>query len=328
MIHIIIPIYNVEKHLPACLESVKKQTCGDFRAILVDDGSADQCGEMCDALSAEDNRFITLHKANGGLVSAIRHGILYGGKCDYFMFLDGDDTLETSAVECVQRVIRQYSPDMIMFDCFKDYEDGTSKVETSDLLEGYYEEKQIEKIKIQYHRKDDIPPYRWNKVFRSELVLETLQYYNEKVSMAEDILFTTINLFCANKFFYLKKPLYHYKQHEVSMVHTYQKDYMESYKTVYQELSEYFGNGEVASAVFFRHVKTLIQLIVLYGQSREYIYKEMSVVCKDEQIVRLVKRYHPEGIKDKAVCLAIKHKYYGMLLFMFRIYNRLTVNIR
>ena len=124
MINIVIPVYNVERYIRRCLDSVKNQTWPEFKAILVDDGSTDNCGLICDEYAKADERFIVFHKQNGGLTSAVKYGIKNSPKCDYFMFVDSDDFLEVTAVEKVSKAIEQSSADIINYDFFVDFEEA------------------------------------------------------------------------------------------------------------------------------------------------------------------------------------------------------------
>ena len=89
-ISVIIPIYKVEKYLQQCVDSIRNQTFQDIEIILVDDGSPDGCGKMCDAFALEDNRIKVIHKENGGLSSARNAGLMVAGG-EYVSFIDSDD---------------------------------------------------------------------------------------------------------------------------------------------------------------------------------------------------------------------------------------------
>lgn len=94
MISIVVPVYNVEKYLDRCVESILSQTLTDFKLILVDDGSPDNCGEICDRFEEKDNRIHVIHKKNGGLSDARNIGIewsINNTKCNWITFIDGDD---------------------------------------------------------------------------------------------------------------------------------------------------------------------------------------------------------------------------------------------
>ena len=92
-ISVIVPVYNVENHLEKCVRSIQAQTYDNLEIILVDDGSPDQCGLMCDAFAAEDNRIRVIHKENGGLSSARNAGI-DASTGEYLAFVDSDDWID------------------------------------------------------------------------------------------------------------------------------------------------------------------------------------------------------------------------------------------
>lgn len=108
LISVIIPCYKVEKYLPACIESVMKQTYGKIEIILVDDGSPDRCGMICDNYAQKDNRIIVIHKPNGGLSDA-RNAALDIAKGEYLTFVDSDDTVAVDYVEEQYRLICKYN---------------------------------------------------------------------------------------------------------------------------------------------------------------------------------------------------------------------------
>ena len=100
---VIIPVYKVEPYLRQCIESVQRQTFTSLRIILVDDGSPDSCGEICEEYARQDDRILVLHKENGGLSSARNHGLEYIGDCPYVTYLDSDDWLELDTYErCIE----------------------------------------------------------------------------------------------------------------------------------------------------------------------------------------------------------------------------------
>ena len=98
MVSIIVPVYNIREYLPRCVESLLGQTCADVEILLVDDGSSDGSGALCDALGAKDGRIRVIHKENGGLSDA-RNAGLDAAKGEWLLFVDGDDYLAENAVE-------------------------------------------------------------------------------------------------------------------------------------------------------------------------------------------------------------------------------------
>ena len=98
LVSIIVPVYNVEKYLPKCVGSLINQTYKNVEIILVDDGSTDQSGNICDTYLEKDNRIVVLHKKNGGLSDARNFGIEHA-KGDYYSFVDSDDYLKEKTIE-------------------------------------------------------------------------------------------------------------------------------------------------------------------------------------------------------------------------------------
>lgn len=124
---VIIPVYNVEKYLPQCVESVLTQSFENIEVILVDDGSPDNCPVICDEFARKDSRVQVIHKPNGGVSDARNHGI-WAATGEYLLFLDSDDYWDDpEALEIIHSRINQYgeSADMLIFQAQLIYPDGT-----------------------------------------------------------------------------------------------------------------------------------------------------------------------------------------------------------
>ena len=115
MVSVVIPVYNVEKYLAECVDSVLGQTYADFEIILVDDGATDSSGQMCDEYAQKDARIRVIHQPNGGL-SAARNTGLKAARGEYVYFLDSDDYIETCALEHLVAVADQEQADVVFFD--------------------------------------------------------------------------------------------------------------------------------------------------------------------------------------------------------------------
>lgn len=124
-ISVIIPVYNVEQYLTQCIESVLAQTHPDFEVILVDDGSNDQSGKICDAFALENDRVCVIHKANGGVSSARNEGIK-AATGQYIMFVDGDDWIEPQALHTMLQHIQETDSDACFCNCY--YKDESEMI--------------------------------------------------------------------------------------------------------------------------------------------------------------------------------------------------------
>ncbi len=164
MISVIIPVYNVEKYLVKCIESVIKQTYKDLEIILVDDGSIDGSGRICDQYAKYDERIVVIHKQNGGLSSA-RNAGLEVAKGDYIGFVDSDDFIAENMYEYLYNIISDRNVDMAICG-FKvvqenDYnsEDVDNDLELIQVLQGEDTYNLVTKL-----RTEDIVV--WNKLYR------------------------------------------------------------------------------------------------------------------------------------------------------------------
>lgn len=118
--YVLIPVYNVEKYIANCIESVLKQTYQNFKMVIVDDGSPDKAGEICDEYAKKDKRIKVIHQANTGLIAARRKAIGYvkdtvKDKNSYVIFLDSDDSLKSNALQRIYQAITDENSDMIIY---------------------------------------------------------------------------------------------------------------------------------------------------------------------------------------------------------------------
>ena len=111
-ISVIIPIYNVEKHLRRCLDSVKNQTFEDWQAICVDDGTPDNSGKIAESYAAQDKRFIVVHKENGGVADARNAGMKHVTG-EYVMYLDSDDFIHPQTMEIAYGLAKKNDIDLV-----------------------------------------------------------------------------------------------------------------------------------------------------------------------------------------------------------------------
>ena len=169
---IIVPIYKVEKYLKTCINSILLQTFSDFEVILVDDGSPDQCGKICDDYVEQDSRIKVIHKANGGLSSA-RNAGLNTAIGEYVIFVDSDDYWDdNTALEHIQNNLTETKADLLIFPAKRFYEDENKftnilniKVDRNKIINQNTEQA------IKYMLENNI--YRaaaWNKVVKKKII--------------------------------------------------------------------------------------------------------------------------------------------------------------
>ncbi len=214
IISIIVPVYRVEAYLPRCIESILGQSFPDFELILVDDGSPDRCGEICEEYAARDSRIRVIHKENGGLSDARNAGIREA-KGDCLGFVDSDDYLHPEMVERLYRALTENGADLAI--CGYTYVDENGRdlhmpspvrdevMTASEALGKLYAERSWYYITA------------WNKLYRRSIFNE-IRFPVGKNHEDEGSIHRIF--YCAEKIVSIKDELYYYVQRSDSIVHT------------------------------------------------------------------------------------------------------------
>ena len=218
-ISIIVPLFNVEKYLYTCLESLINQTYKDFEIILVDDGSPDNCPAICDEYAAIDSRIKVIHKKNGGSVSARQAGLDYStGK--YVAFVDGDDWLDLTYIDKCNDIINKYQPDVVSLNAwFFATETEVMLSTVGNNYEGVYERQRLENLvypNILYSApfyNFGIAPSLCTKIIRRELLEQYMSNVPENIRMGDDLVVSLPCILKANTVYFSNTCGYYYRQH-------------------------------------------------------------------------------------------------------------------
>ena len=266
MLTLAIPVYNMEQYLPRCMESMLAQTCREFELLLVDDGSTDGSGSMCDAYADGHPDLIrVVHKANGGLSSARNAGIdAVKGEC--IVFPDPDDWVEPDYVEKLLEYRRQYDADLVCTGHYIDTETGcTPAMQDHPLITLSGTEAQKALL---------LPPqmsgFAWNKLYRLDIIREHSLRFLDDVGITEDLDFAYRYLaFCWTVCFAPSARTYHYFQRDgaatrsgfsrrkLDSLHTYEKIINDCHQTM----------PELAQAAKDEICTTAVNLIWMYQNS-------------------------------------------------------------
>ena len=210
LISIIIPVYKVEKYLEKCIQSVINQTYENLQIILVDDGSPDNCGKICDEYAQKDHRIEVIHKSNGGLSDARNKGLEIA-KGEYIGFVDSDDYIEADMYEVLYNLLKQYNADVSICNF---YTVSQGKISIKNADNGINEYNRIEILK-EVLLDNNIQSYAWNKLYKKELFDEIKYPIGKKY---EDIGTTFYLLEKCNKVVVTGKSEYYYINRQDSIV--------------------------------------------------------------------------------------------------------------
>ena len=210
-VSIIVPVYNVELYLKECLNSLIKQTYKAFEIILIDDGSTDLSGKICDDYKLKDNRIKVIHKKNGGVSSARNLG-LSSSKGEYILFVDSDDYVEKDYIKTL--VKESNNCDLV---CCSYYTEFLNKKINNKICNKSIVINTIEAQEKIYNQ-DSFSGFLWNKLFKKDIIDSNKLKFNESIHMCEDQLFIVQYLLKVNSIKLIPNMLYHYRMRKGSIV--------------------------------------------------------------------------------------------------------------
>lgn len=207
IVSIIVPVYNAEKTLARCVDSILNQTYQDYELLLVNDGSTDSSGGLCDSYAARDQRIRVFHKENAG-VSNARNLALTQARGTYLQFLDSDDWITPEATLSLVRAAEDHQCDLIISDFYRVVGERVSHKgdidEDSVLTREEYAAHMMENPADFYYG------VLWNKLYRRELVEQYHLRMDPEISWCEDFMFNLEYIRRAERFHALQLPIYYY----------------------------------------------------------------------------------------------------------------------
>ena len=206
-VSIIVPVYNAQATLCRCVESVLSQEFTDFELILVDDGSKDNSGVLCDQFAQADNRVRVLHKANSG-VSDSRNQAIAQARGEYLQFLDADDWITPNATTLLVRSAQESQCDLVISDFYRVVGERVSP--KGDIDEAGPLSREEFAAHMMENPADFYYGVLWNKLYRRDIIEEHRLQMDPAISWCEDFLFNLEYIRCAQRFFALQVPIYYY----------------------------------------------------------------------------------------------------------------------
>ena len=286
MVSVIIPVYNVEKYLTECVDSVLGQSYADYEIILVDDGATDSSGRMCDEYAQKDARIRVIHQPNGGL-SAARNTGMKAARGEYVYFLDSDDYIEPCALADLVETAQREQADVVFFDGFVFFdeceEDGSvSRYIRKDAYAGENGREMLRKLLLNEEYRTAVPLM----LFRADYLRKNELRFLEGI-IHEDELFTFLVYNADGRVAHCHKALYARRIRPASIMTS--SGAMRRYDSmlkIYCVLSEMYrerkADGEAATMYLIRTAKSVLGKYHLLSENdRERIAKEHRMFKKD-----------------------------------------------
>lgn len=299
-ISIIVPVFNTKKYLKKCVNSLLNQTYQDLEVILVDDGSSDGSGELCDELAKKDSRIKVIHKENGGLISAWKAGVAKSSG-RYLNFVDSDDWVDPVMIEEMAEYLTGNEKEIVASDYVIERENGSRTFVWQQILPGEYDRAALERnvIPALLGRENRyVTVSRCMKLISRKLIEDNMKYSNPAVILGEDLTIMFPALIDCNRLVVMDhKAYYHYLYVNESMVHKYNEklygDIQLLKQTILHTVNDKFTGKELAERLKQVDQEYVFLLMLVLknearGNSKGYRSNILNI-CKSEEIRRLVK---------------------------------------
>lgn len=312
-VSIVIPVYNVEEYLEEAVSSAIHQTYRNLEIILVDDGSTDSSGRMCDALKEKDDRIIVLHDKNEGLSEARNRGIRIASG-EYICFLDSDDYLDKTFVEKMLSCMEATGADLAICPLWKIYPNGEKTGPTPE--EKYTELSRDETYKLIFTNSGHIGLYAPNKLYRKALFDSVSFPYGKYY---EDSGTTYRIIHQCGKSVYYSEPLYFYRANRPNSILSDKSKLNRRFDKCgfLEEMDSFFmtQDKDVYSAFLSKYTSDLMGILEdcfnqsevgspLWNHAKEMFLKHRKEI--------LFNRYIPVGRKIKGICLVTGNAFFGI----------------
>ena len=347
-VSIIVPVYNAEKYLERCVDSLKNQTLENIEIILVDDSSKDSSLMICENYAKEDNRIKVIHKINEGAGKA-RNAALEIATGEYIGFVDSDDYIEKDMFETLVKTAEKYSSDLILSGViYKDgnmfSKDGETSVKSYFETDTHFEtESQLKQLKLGIvgSLPDDTDDSKygmsiWKNLFKSEIIKNNnIVFQSEREMLSEDALFMIDYISCIDKATGIKDAFYNYCRNEDSISKSFKKDRFEKSLVFVQQAEKRFSKDcseNEYEKYIYRFWQAMCRVIcsqeIMYAQDNNIRYsqlkKRLKTVCTHDLTVRTLKKY-PIGklpLKQRIFAYAMKYRLYFVLKGLVGLRNR------
>ncbi len=294
LVSVIIPVYNVESYIQCCLNSLSLQTLEDFEVLLVDDGSPDRCGDICDEYAQKDSRFKVIHQKNRG-VSVARQTGLDNATGEYVIHVDPDDWIETNMLSELYKKAKETGSDMVVCDFWmnetyfkQEINPVTARVLQRDLILG-----------------GRIHPSCCNKLVRRECLNRLgISFYPDYINYMEDMLFNVRLLQHNISVCYLPQAFYHYRTTPSSLSQHLSEQKLKSTMYIVAEFQE-MGLFNVKTNYCCDQKKDALYMMWQLGHFSELknTYPEIH-----NQVIRAGQKYHAFYPRIFFLAMALKGK--------------------
>lgn len=334
-ISVIVPVYQAEQYLSACVESVTQQTFSDWELLLIDDGCTDRSPALCDALASSDSRIRSLHQPKNAGVSEARNRGLREAQGEYIAFLDADDTLEPRALETLWSLLLQSGADTAACAHRNLYPDGRETTEIV-LPAGVYDRNGILEGIVYPLLGDRLAQplfngFIWRYLFSSEILRSAGITFEG--AYLEDELFLMEYLCTARSLAVTEEPLYRYFLNPGSATHKYMRDFQAVFARFMERKEALARRFDLEAArPQWRETTNWAGLLIAIGNeyargNKKTLFEKQRTVealCAVPETARAIQTLVPKGMgrNKQLVAELVRRRWFFLLSLLYRLKNR------
>lgn len=335
LISVIVPVYNVEKYLNRCINSIVNQTYKNIEIILVDDGSEDKSGLVCDNYAAENSNIKVIHKENAGLGYARNSGLeIATGK--YVVFVDSDDYIEQDMIDNLYFCITKYNAEACIAGFKRVYSDKT-EIHKNSLAGRVFQGKEIKEYVLPRmlgklpDGSDYIEMSVWKVLFSMEIIRKySLCFPSERELISEDIVFD-LGYYAKCKSVCMSDDVgYCYCDNEGTLTTRYRAERFQLQKKMYLYIENKVAELGISDISKVRRMTTFVsntrycirlEAKFVSEHGKEKMKKNIQKICKDELTVAIFGEYDHSSVvlKSRIINILIKHQRIGLLILVMLI---------
>lgn len=338
LVSVIIPVYNSENFIERCIDSVLKQTYKNIEVILINDGSEDNSGKICESYLKKDERVRVEHQSNLGVSTARNQGIKIS-RGHYIQFVDSDDYIDK---DMIKNLINEFDRDTDLVMCGYrslniDTSTNVNKIISKTFKKKHLEKKEFLNSFYKYLESMYIN-YIWNKLYLAEIIREHQISFNPTMSLGEDLVFNLDYLEYCQKIILIEDVLYNYvKNNSESITSVFNKNMYTDKELMYSTIRHFLIQNDAYNennkiTVEKRYIRSTVASInQFFHRDANYTNKDLrkliNRVVMNNQINKSILYFNESSFQNKLIGRLIKGKKVSVLIYYFKIVNWMQNNM-
>ena len=334
-ITVIVPAYNIADYLSGCVESLLQQALAELEIILVDDGSTDETGRLCDAFAAREPRIRVIHQENQGPAAA-RNAGLAAARGEYISFVDGDDRLQPGAFTRLWTIVEDCHPDVVRFGFYGERNGRILEHKIPHYPAGLADENTLRQMRLDAIGSRRTLDYRtprihsaWCLLIRRDFLEQTgLRFQTEREILNEDYLFVMQLLWLAESVFVERQAEYRYLVRPGSLSHSYRPHMFKRKQALFAVYRAFLpaGDAEISHRLKNFYIDCMYACAVeeISNLGPKKAIPVLRQILSDPTLTQYLRESNlqPADLKARCICLLMRHRLTGCMYFFYRIFTK------